>query len=236
MNIPSNRRPHKLFLSIAALFLFAGCGMGGDLDRLINPAEQRRETGGPQELSDYYEGFYKEVTKRVGSRKGVSQVQALDALPKDPAGNVSWTAAVVNGYINPRASLDPGVEDDPPLNLNIFIEAKVPLMANVIFPHSIHTYWLSCNNCHPKIFLPEAGANPISMDEIFKGEWCGRCHNKVAFAFWPRENCVRCHIVLFSLSRPTQHHFPLPTLVAFNNRWCWKVVLGGCPAFSLKRK
>ncbi|MBI5344853.1 MAG: cytochrome c3 family protein [Deltaproteobacteria bacterium] len=147
-------------------------------------------------MSDYYEGFYKEVTKRVGSRKGVSQVLALDALPKDPAGNVNWTAAVVNGYINPRASLDPGVEDDPPLNLNIFIEAKVPLMANVIFPHSIHTYWLSCNNCHPKIFLPEAGANPISMDEIFKGEWCGRCHNKVAFAFWPRENCVRCHIVL----------------------------------------
>ncbi|GMR04855.1 MAG: hypothetical protein BMS9Abin23_0769 [Thermodesulfobacteriota bacterium] len=147
-------------------------------------------------LSGYYEKFYELVSKRASIRPGVTKLPALKDLPKDTEGQVQWTAAVVGGFINPRGSLDPKATEPPPLDLNIFIEAKVPLMANVIFPHSIHTYWLKCSNCHPGIFLPEAGANPISMNEIFKGKWCGRCHGKVAFTFWPRANCVRCHIIL----------------------------------------
>ena len=181
----------------ACVLLLAGCTMREDVDQLINPsrATAAKDNGEPGYNSKYYEKFYNEVSRRARVRPGTSDIRALDALPKDPFGKVNWTAAVVEGFINPRPSLDPDVVDDPPLELNIFIEAKTPLMNNVVFPHSIHTYWLSCNNCHPKIFLPEAGANPITMDEIFKGQWCGRCHGKVAFTFWPRENCPRCHMI-----------------------------------------
>ena len=181
-------------LLTALAILPAGCGES--LESFINPGVQRAPDDTFENADDYYEKFYKEVSQRASVKTGTHEIQALDVLPKDPSGNVNWTAAVVGGYIDPRASIDPSVEDELPLNLNIFIEAKVALMANVIFPHSIHTYWLSCNNCHPKIFIPEAGANPITMDEIFQGQWCGRCHGKVAFTFWPRGNCVRCHIVL----------------------------------------
>lgn len=184
--------------AFAVLFLY-GCQMRS-LEEMLQEADQiqaeKFENKEDLAASDYYEKFYVEMTKRASKQRGTSLIKALDSLPKDTAGQVNWTAAVVQGLINPKGSLDPEAVEEPPLNLNIFIEAKVPLMANVVFPHSIHTYWLSCNNCHPKIFIPEAGANPISMDEIFKGQWCGRCHGKVAFTFWPRENCVRCHIVL----------------------------------------
>lgn len=189
-----SQRLFALFLLTVLAILPAGCG--DSFEVLINPDQSRKPADTLENADDYYDRFYKEVTKRAAVRTGTHEIQALDVLPKDPSGNTNWTAAVVGGYIDPRPSIEPGVEDEPPLNLNIFIEAKVALMANVIFPHSIHTYWLSCNNCHPKIFIPEAGANPITMDEIFQGQWCGRCHGKVAFTFWPRDNCVRCHVVL----------------------------------------
>lgn len=183
----------------------AGCGLRQNVEELVYPerASSKQQIVESVDVQDYYDKFFQETTRRTREQTGVTPIKALDALPKDPEGRVNWTAAVVQGMINPRGSLDPNVEEEPPLKLNIFIEAKVPLMANVIFPHSIHTYWLSCKNCHPKIFLPEAGANAISMEEIFKGEWCGRCHGKVAFNFWPRENCLRCHMILkgFSLEK-----------------------------------
>lgn len=197
MNIfsPQKRSTAGVLLSaILMLLILSGCGE--DINRLINADIPPPKVDDFSQADDYYEKFYREVSKRVSTKKGTSEIKALEALPKDTDGNVNWTAAVVNGYINPKGSLDPDAVDEAPLHLNVFIEAKVPLMANVMFPHSIHTYWLSCNNCHPKIFIPEAGANPMTMDEIFNGQWCGRCHGKVAFSFWPRENCIRCHIVL----------------------------------------
>lgn len=197
MNIfsPQKRSTAGVLLSaILMLLILSGCGE--DINRLINADIPPPKVDDFSQADDYYEKFYREVSQRASLRKGTSEIKALEALPKDTDGNVNWTAAVVNGYINPKGSLDPDAVDEAPLHLNVFIEAKVPLMANVMFPHSIHTYWLSCNNCHPKIFIPEAGANPMTMDEIFNGQWCGRCHGKVAFSFWPRENCIRCHIVL----------------------------------------
>ena len=62
----------------------------------------------------------------------------------------------------------------------------------VRFPHLAHTRWLDCSNCHPAIFLPQKGANKVNMDAIIGGEYCGRCHDKVAFALW---TCERCHSV-----------------------------------------
>jgi len=197
-----------LLLLVAGFSPLTGCGLGESLDDAVNadlPKYRRKSNYNPQDVSDFYGKFYRKVSRRAHFEEGTTEITAIDKLPKDPFGNVNWTASVVQGLIRPRGSLDPTVEDDLPMDLNIFIEAKTPLMANVVFPHVIHTYWLSCNNCHPKIFIPEAGANPISMKEIFKGKWCGRCHNKVAFPFWPRANCVRCHIVLKGQSLHEEH-------------------------------
>ena len=191
-------RAMVFLMAALGILPLGGCAFDEDLNALMYPPTIKSSISSSAQANDYYDKFYKEMTSHKRVSKGTSNITALEALPKDGLGNVNWTVAVVEGVIAPRSSLT-SVEDDEldmPLDLNIFIEAKTPLMANVLFPHSIHTYWLSCNNCHPKIFIPEAGANPISMVEIWEGQWCGRCHGKVAFnVFMPRTNCVRCHVV-----------------------------------------
>ncbi|MBI5232925.1 MAG: hypothetical protein HY880_01070 [Deltaproteobacteria bacterium] len=196
------------FLSVSfvvgVIFMLAACAIQeGTKDKTQSPepAPSKKVEG----KSDYYEKFYEEIVARHNMRKGSLDNVALDNLPKDAGGQVNWTAALLKGLINPRGTIDPNGTDDPPFDLNIFFEAKTPLMSNVIFPHSIHTYWFNCNNCHPQIFIPQAGANPVRMDEIFEGKWCGRCHGKVAFDFFPLSNCRRCHIVMKGQSREVEH-------------------------------
>jgi len=60
----------------------------------------------------------------------------------------------------------------------------------VVYPHKQHTELLDCSNCHPAIFIPQKGANQISMAAILLGEKCGVCHGKVAF---PVSECRLCH-------------------------------------------
>jgi len=64
----------------------------------------------------------------------------------------------------------------------------------VIFPHDIHTMWLTCNNCHPEIFAMNGKLNNkvMTMPKIASGEYCGRCHNRIAF---PLSDCLRCHVL-----------------------------------------
>jgi len=80
----------------------------------------------------------------------------------------------------------------------------------VVFSHSSHKRFgfKKCTACHnDEVFAKDQslGANNINMDEIYKGKWCGHCHNgkllnkdgKPVFA--PREDgvdqCVLCHNV-----------------------------------------
>ena len=191
---------------IGIVMLLAGCNItSSQVESFLYEKERERQKSASISISDYYESFYKMGARYGGVKAGTNAIAALDALPKDPFGNVNWTIAVMEGYIDPIGSLDPEKEEEVPLNLNVFIEAKVPLMHNVIFPHSIHTYWLGCGACHPGIFIPEAGANPISMAEIFEGKWCGRCHGKVAFPPMVegtgKGNCNRCHVIPKGQSR-----------------------------------
>lgn len=69
----------------------------------------------------------------------------------------------------------------------------------VRFPHKPHTQWLACSNCHPKIFIPREHANPISMTKVLRGQYCGVCHDKVAFSLFM---CERCHSVPHEDSPP----------------------------------
>jgi len=115
--------------------------------------------------------------------------EVLALLPKDEAGNVDWVKAIKGGVIAPRASIDPKAPDEPveDLDIELIPEDKE---YKVIFSHSTHTMWLTCDNCHPDIFNMEKGADPITMDKINAGEYCGQCHGKVAFDV---ENCDKCH-------------------------------------------
>jgi c(7)-type cytochrome triheme protein len=116
--------------------------------------------------------------------------EAFAALPDSISGNyVQWNEAMDKGLIEPRNSLTPVSTPPIVLDLNIVREVKGS-MPDVVYPHKQHTQWLDCSNCHPAIFIPQKGANQISMASILMGEKCGVCHGKVAF---PVSECRRCH-------------------------------------------
>lgn len=116
--------------------------------------------------------------------------QGLAGFPASTFGNrVDWVQAVGKKTINPRYDrLDPTVAPVV-MDLNIVREVKGS-MPNVVYPHKQHTEWLDCSNCHPAIFIPQKGANQISMAAILLGQKCGVCHGKVAF---PVSECRKCH-------------------------------------------
>jgi len=116
--------------------------------------------------------------------------QAFESLSSSKSGNrVDWVKALENNEIAPR--YDRLSDDVKPIvmDLNIIREVKGS-MPDVVYPHKQHTEWLDCSNCHPKIFIPQKGANQISMASILLGQKCGVCHGKVAF---PVSECRLCH-------------------------------------------
>lgn len=116
--------------------------------------------------------------------------EAFAAMPKSKSGNrVDWVAALEKGRISPRFDLNDPDKQPMMLDLNIVREVKGS-MPDVLYPHKQHTEWLDCSNCHPAIFVPQKGANDISMAAILLGEKCGVCHGKVAF---PVSECRKCH-------------------------------------------
>ncbi len=116
--------------------------------------------------------------------------EAMKDFPIDRRGGINWARAIDQGLINPRMSLR-GDEDMLIMDMDILF-TNTGSMPWVRFPHLAHTRWLDCSNCHPAIFLPQRGANSIGMDAIIAGQYCGRCHDKVAFPLW---TCERCHSV-----------------------------------------
>lgn len=117
--------------------------------------------------------------------------EALTGFPVDRQGNVDWMAALANGRIKPLADLR-GQSEIQPLDLDV-VMTNTKEMPYVRFPHRSHTLWLDCSNCHPAIFEPKAGANRITMADIFRGRYCGVCHDRVAFVTF--FSCDRCHAV-----------------------------------------
>ncbi|MBI5827250.1 MAG: hypothetical protein HZB22_05950 [Deltaproteobacteria bacterium] len=116
---------------------------------------------------------------------------SVAGLPKDRYGLIDWAKLVREKLIKPRFSLDPNDEEMEPLQMDILIPAKGDYVNDVIYPHEMHTYWLKCEVCHPKIFIPAKGQNNMTMVGIVQGQWCGRCHGKVSF---PLTDCNRCHV------------------------------------------
>lgn len=117
--------------------------------------------------------------------------EAMADFPRDDKGIVNWVTALQDGLVDPRKSVS-GSDEMYPTDFDIIFK-NTGSMPNVRFPHKPHTEWLTCANCHPAIFLPQKGGNPITMSQIIEGKYCGVCHGKVAFP--PTMNCGRCHSV-----------------------------------------
>lgn len=126
--------------------------------------------------------------------KGTQQLKS----PADGLGNLSmseldgfvdWVAAIQGQQITPRSHKTDEEFDLPffPLTIERKVQGSMP---DVLFPHDKHTQWLACGNCHPDVFIPQAGANEMNMDLIMQGKSCGTCHGKVAF---PIIRCFTCH-------------------------------------------
>lgn len=120
-----------------------------------------------------------------------SYAAAAAEIPKDMMGNLDWVKAANEAVIDPSPAIDPDAAPSGVLEYDVRLDPGIPNF-EVVFPHAEHTYWLTCNSCHPAIFQMRAGANPITMGKIFEGEYCGRCHGKVAFP--PQTGCPRCHV------------------------------------------
>ena len=116
----------------------------------------------------------------------------LEQLPKHAAGGTDWVRALNEKLITPKPGLDPKAEDEPVVDLDVELIPKDQPAFKAMFPHKVHTQILACANCHPAIFKMEKGANPITMEKIFAGEFCGPCHGKVAFDV--ATVCPRCHL------------------------------------------
>jgi len=126
--------------------------------------------------------------------RGISILQqprvAFQPLVSGKGGNyVDWVKSLDDKKIHPIFSLSDKTDTPMLLDLDIVREVKGS-MPDVVYPHKQHTEWLDCSNCHPAIFIPQKGANQISMTDIILGEKCGVCHGKVAF---PITECRRCH-------------------------------------------
>lgn len=117
--------------------------------------------------------------------------EATRHLPYDPIGFPDWMRALREGLIQPRSDLQ-GRGGMEILDLDIIMK-NTREMPNVRFPHRSHTMWLACSNCHPYPFKAQAGSTSIRMADIFRGEYCGMCHDRVAFITF--FSCSRCHSV-----------------------------------------
>lgn len=115
---------------------------------------------------------------------------AFTPLDKANDGNrIDWVKSLNANKITPRYDRNDPNANPVVMDLNIVREVKGS-MPDVVYPHKQHTQWLDCSNCHPSIFIPQKGANQISMASILMGQKCGVCHGKVAF---PVSECRRCH-------------------------------------------
>ena len=160
--------------------------IGGNAD--VNAFNRLLKPAGKRNLPPTEDGIHDPTNDGTAALQ--PPLAAYGNLPKSNAGNrIDWVQAIGGKKINPRWDrLDPKAEPVV-MDLNIVREVKGS-MPDVVYPHKQHTEWLDCSNCHPAIFVPQKGANQISMASILLGQQCGVCHGKVAF---PVSECRLCH-------------------------------------------
>lgn len=157
-----------------------------NFNRLLKPASERNP---PPALDGIHD------PENEGTHILLAPRDSFSSMAKSNSGNrVDWVKSLTEGSINPRYDRDNPDAKPVVMDLNIVREVKGS-MPDVVYPHKQHTEWLDCSNCHPDIFIPQKGANSISMAAILLGQKCGVCHGKVAF---PVSECRKCH----SMNKP----------------------------------
>lgn len=112
--------------------------------------------------------------------------QLLKGLPHDAAGYPDMVAAFDTLKPRPGPGKNPAIKDVLDNDIKMIPDGKL----KCIFSHKVHTSWLSCSSCHPRLFQEKTGEE-IAMSDFNSGKFCGACHGKVAFPV--KGECVRCH-------------------------------------------
>ena len=136
--------------------------------------------------------FFTAMPKDAKAPADLPPPLAFKSLQRTPLGEVDWMSGIRQGIFKPFDSTDPEAGPAlPPYDLDMVLPVKKEFgIPQVIFPHSSHTMWLDCRNCHPAIFAPKRGANPITMHSVLVVQYCAKCHGLVAFRLY---DCFRCH-------------------------------------------
>jgi c(7)-type cytochrome triheme protein len=64
-------------------------------------------------------------------------------------------------------------------------------IGNVRFSHRFHAAAFGCADCHPKLFGMKKTRGKMPKDEMYKGRYCGACHNGNIAS--PMTDCMKCH-------------------------------------------
>ncbi len=161
--------------------VLAQAGDANSFNRLMRPAAKRN-------LPPLEDGIHDPASP--GTRELQAPLEAFGPLPKANSGNrVDWTQALQSKKIAPHWEAKNPAAKSEGFDLDIVREVKGST-PDVVFSHARHTRWLDCANCHPALFEPKKGANPMSMATLMLGENCGVCHGRVAFG---AAECRLCH-------------------------------------------
>jgi c(7)-type cytochrome triheme protein len=131
---------------------------------------------------------------RADPAKAKADYDAFAArLPRNSHGAVDWERAEADGSIMPSDFLEGVSIPRAALRMerDVHIQAEASWVDDIVFSHKKHTVWNGCEVCHPEIFpATTAGAVKYTMLQISAGQYCGACHDKVAF---PLADCGACH-------------------------------------------
>ncbi|MEW8506552.1 MAG: c(7)-type cytochrome triheme domain-containing protein [Candidatus Thiodiazotropha sp.] len=150
-------------------------------------AQGKREPGGMGSMAFAFED--NAPRPEIESVTEWKKVKKL--LPKDYKKNIDWSRALNEGLIRPRVGQDPRALLATAFQWDFMIKGEEP-DEDAFFPHSAHTVWLGCKNCHNPELYPYK-RNPATMKEMKRGASCGACHGKRNVSF-SLKACDRCHI------------------------------------------
>lgn len=111
-------------------------------------------------------------------------------LPLDKWSFIDWLELKKRQAFKPLMELKGVTDHEGTRDNKILFVSKSDFVDNVLFDHKVHSDWINCSSCHPRLFKDKLAENNIKMVEMSKGRYCGQCHGKVSFTF---ANCKRCH-------------------------------------------
>lgn len=124
----------------------------------------------------------------------------LRSAVRDSTGGVDWNVALMEKRIAPRAASSAQRVEQPVLDLDVEMKPRSQPAITTVFSHTIHTKWLACGSCHPRLFPAQIPPEAKDTSELHSRRYCGACHGTVSFGMIGA--CGRCHP---ALAKARQH-------------------------------